>query len=243
MPIFSLTDELAFPPPELATDDGLLAVGGDLRPERLLLAYRLGIFPWFNPGDPILWWSPDPRLVVAPGDVHVSRSMKRVLKSDQFTIRFDTAFGRVIDLCATSSGRFRDGTWITPSMRRAYVTLHEMGYAHSVEAWIGNQLAGGLYGIALGGAFFGESMFALAPNASKTAFIGLSRVLAHWDFLVIDCQVRTDHLVSLGAHEIPRARFTELLDRASLMDARTGSWREPARCILDGLTGNSSPGE
>lgn len=224
MPIYALGEDLVFPPADKATEDGLLAVGGDLRPERLLLAYRNGIFPWFNPGDPILWWSPDPRLILEPAAVHVSRSMRRVLKTGVFDIRFDTAFEAVIGHCGTASGRRREGTWITPSMRRAYIRLHELGFAHSVEAWADGRLAGGLYGVSIGGVFFGESMFALAPNASKAALIGLARLLRYWEFHLIDCQVRTEHLISLGAVDTPRTEFLQRVDRAALMPTRRGAW-------------------
>ncbi len=201
-----------FPDPALAESepDGLLAVGGDLHPRRLIGAYRQGIFPWYNPGQPILWWSPDPRMVLFPGRLHVSRSLRKVLRQQRFRITFDQDFAGVIRRCAAPRPG-QSGTWITPEMERAYQRLHEMGLAHSVEAWQAGELVGGLYGVAQGRVFFGESMFSFVSNASKAAFATLVECLQTLDWAVIDCQVHTSHLASLGAELIPRARFLELL--------------------------------
>lgn len=207
MPVFSLSHKLAFPPVHLATEEGLLAVGGDLRPERLLLAYKNGIFPWFNPGEPILWWSPDPRLVLFPKELHISRSLGRVLRKERFQVTFNTRFRQVITACAHATRPTGEGTWITAEMEDAYCCLNDLGYAHSVETWLDGKLVGGLYGIALGRCFFGESMFTETSNASKVAFVTLVKRLEALNFEIIDCQVHTQHLVSLGAREIPRKMF------------------------------------
>jgi leucyl/phenylalanyl-tRNA--protein transferase len=214
MPVFQLTEELAFPSPELAEPGGLLAVGGDLSQKRLLLAYSMGIFPWYSGGSPILWWSPDPRLVLFPGELKVSRSLRQKIKKGVFEVTVDAAFEEVIRLCAEVHGN-RDGdTWITPEMKEAYIALHRLGFAHSVESRRNGELVGGLYGVALGGAFFGESMFTLAADASKVALAALVERLAGWGFELIDCQVFTPHLMSLGAREVPRSEFLEALARA-----------------------------
>lgn len=216
----------AFPPVEkaLVEPNGLLAAGGDLSLERLLAAYRQGIFPWYNPGSPILWWSPDPRMVLFPDEFKVSHSLRKALRRKHYEIRMDTAFAQVILACAEP----RDtslGTWITLPMQQAYIRLHETGFAHSVETWIDGELAGGLYGVALGRVFFGESMFSRANNASKIALAHLIRQLQVWKFGLIDCQMSTPHLASLGAREIPRAEFSALL--AKLVNCRHSSklWR------------------
>ncbi len=225
MPIHRLTRELRFPPPEEAEAGGLLAVGGDLCPERLLLAYSSGIFPWYDEELPILWHSPDPRMVLRPGALRVSRSLRRLLRHPPFAIRLDTAFDRVIRSCAEVPRRDQDGTWITRDMIEAYNELAVLGYAHSAEAWAGDQLVGGLYGVSLGGCFFGESMFALRPDASKLAFVVLVRQLEAWSFDLVDCQVRTPHLERFGAVEWSRSRFLSAL-RASLQrPTRCGPWR------------------
>ena len=224
MPVFALTDEPTFPPPHLAREDGLLAVGGDLSVERLLAAYRAGIFPWYNEGDPVLWWSPDPRLIFEPGGVHVSRSTERVLRQRRFEVTVDTAFGEVIASCAEARGPRRDETWITRAMLRAYCRLHEAGYAHSVECRREGRLVGGLYGVSLGACFFGESMFSAEPNASKVALTALSAQLEAWSFVLIDCQVTNDHLLSLGAREISRNDFMALLRKGLREPTRTGRW-------------------
>ncbi len=201
-----------FPDPNLAESepDGLLAVGGDLHPRRLIRAYRQGIFPWYNPGQPILWWSPDPRMVLFPERLHVSRSLRKVIRQGRFQISFDQDFAGVIRRCAAPRPG-QSGTWITPEMERAYLRLHELGAAHSVEAWQNGELVGGLYGVAQGRVFFGESMFSFASNASKVAFATLVQCLETLGWALIDCQVHTAHLASLGAELIPRARFLEVL--------------------------------
>lgn len=225
MPVFRLDERLIFPPPELA-EEGLLAVGGDLRPERLLLAYAMGIFPWYDEGQPILWHSPDPRLVLPAAELHVPRSLERTLRRGAFSVTFDRAFGRVVDACAAAPRPGQHGTWITGDMRRAYKQLHRLGYAHSVESWQGNRLAGGLYGVSLGGCFFGESMFAHEADASKAAFVTLVRQLLRWGVTLVDCQVATEHLERFGARAWPRERFLAALARALDLPTRRGSWDE-----------------
>jgi len=224
MPIYRLTKDLIFPPPGNAEPDGLLAVGGDLSSDRLLLAYQSGIFPWYGEGLPILWWSPDPRLVLAPGDFHVSRRLARTIKQGRFKITFDVAFSAVILACATVPRRGQDGTWITPAMRRAYIRLHRLGYAHSVESWLDGNLVGGIYGVSLGKCFFGESMFSYESNASKAAMAALVERLKQWDFRMLDAQVTTRHLLSLGAREISRKVFLKQLDAALELPTIRGSW-------------------
>jgi leucyl/phenylalanyl-tRNA--protein transferase len=211
MQLWMLDDDLWFPEPSDALPDGLLAIGGDLRPERLLLAYRSGIFPWFNEGEPPMWWSPDPRFVLFPQKLHVSHSMKAVLKKDVFEYRFNTAFRQVIEACAGAPRADAAGTWINPAMIEAYTRLHEMGYAVSAEAWQHGMLAGGLYGVRLGKIFFGESMFSRVSNASKTAFIRLVQQLESEGVQLIDCQMHTPHLESLGAEQMPRNEFLKRL--------------------------------
>lgn len=196
-----------FPPVNLADPDGLLAIGGDLHPERVLHAYRHGIFPWFSDGQPILWWSPDPRMVLFSGELHVSRSMQKVLDKGPYTYRFNTAFEPVIRHCAEVPREGQDGTWITPQMINTYSDLHRRGFAQSAECWLGDELVGGLYGIRLPRMFCGESMFSLRPNASKFAFIHLVRQLQSEGVELIDAQVHTPHLESLGARLIPRSEF------------------------------------
>ena len=219
--------EPAFPPLSraLREPDGLLAAGGDLSPHWLLSAYRRGIFPWFGEGEPILWWSPDPRMILRPGQVHISRSLAKTLRQRHFDVTFDTAFEAIIHGCAET--RAISGTWITHEMQRAYCRLHELGYAHSVEIWKYGALAGGLYGVALDRAFFGESMFSLVPNASKVALAQLSRYLEAQGFGVIDCQMTTAHLQSMGGIEIARAAFSEAL--ATLIGPDPAPQRWPAR--------------
>lgn len=204
-------DALWFPPVDAALSDGLLAVGGDLSVDRLLLAYRSGIFPWFNEEDPILWWSPDPRCVLFPEGLKVSKSMKALLKKEAFDFRMDTDFEQTIISCATVPREGQPGTWITPDIAAAYIALHQQGYAHSAEAWQDGQLVGGLYGVLLGKVFFGESMFSRVSNASKYAFIRLVQQLQDQGIRMIDCQMHTPHLESLGAELIPRSRFIRLL--------------------------------
>ncbi|GAB4559613.1 MAG: leucyl/phenylalanyl-tRNA--protein transferase [Haliangiales bacterium] len=230
MPIFRLDERLLFPPPELADSNGILAVGGDLSADRLLLGYSMGIFPWYSDGMPILWHSPDPRMVLTPDGLYVSRSLRKVMRKRRYEIRLDTAFETVIDACAEVPRPDQDGTWITSDMRESYIELHRLGYAHSAEAWDGDTLVGGLYGVSIGGAFFGESMFTRAPDASKIAFVTLVRQLAAWDIRLIDCQVHTDHLARFGAEEISRAVFLRALQRVLQRSTRRGRWRfdEPA---------------
>ena len=214
MPVFTLSKKLSFPPPHLAIKEGLLAVGGDLSAERILLAYRQGIFPWYSPGEPILWWSPDPRLVLYPDELRASKSLRKLIKRKTFRITFDTDFDAVIRGCAEAKRAYGEGTWITDEMKDAYRQLHRRGFAHSVEAWQDERLAGGLYGVALGRAFFGESMFSRVSNASKVALVTLVENLRRLDFKLIDCQVRTDHLIRFGAREIPRKLFLDQLEKA-----------------------------
>ena len=209
--MFLLTKDLFFPPLDMADEDGLLAIGGDLNPERLLLAYRNGIFPWFNEDEPICWWSPNPRFVLYPDELKVSNSMKTVLQNGKFRFTVNRAFSNVIQNCKTVSRHGQEGTWISPAMQKAYTTLHELGYAHSAETWQDGKLVGGLYGIRLGNLFFGESMFSLKPNASKFAFINYIKQLQLENVQLIDCQLHTNHLESLGAEMIPREIFAEIL--------------------------------
>lgn len=209
MPVFKLSEDLIFPDPSLAEEDGLLAAYGDLSPERLILAYSNGIFPWFSEDEPILWWSPDPRFVLSPKDIKISHSMKKILKKNTYRISFDTCFRDVISNCA--GVRKESGTWITNDMIEAYCKLHNMGYAHSVEAWYEDKLVGGLYGIIIGKCFFGESMFSIMDNASKAAMIVLCQRLQQENFILIDCQVYTKHLESLGAVNIGRNKFLEIV--------------------------------
>ncbi len=215
-----------FPDPELALrePDGLLAIGGNLSPQRLIDAYSNGIFPWYSADQPILWWTPDPRLVLFPEDLKISRSLRKTLRKPTYEITFDRAFSAVIDNCARPRPN-QDGTWITPEMHRAYCRLFELGHAHSAEAWYEGELVGGLYGIAVGQVFFGESMFAHRTDASKAAFAHLVRQLEKWDFGLIDCQVKSAHLQSLGAVEIPRREFTHLVKTLTDAAGRTGPWQ------------------
>lgn len=201
-----------FPPVEeaLTEPDGLLAAGGDLSASRLIVAYQAGIFPWFNQGDPVLWWSPDPRMVLFPSELKISRSLRKTLKHGHYQVRMDTAFRQVMQACAAPRKK-QTGTWIHPGVVEAYTQLHEMGLAHSVETWVDNELAGGLYGVAQGRMFFGESMFSHQPDASKIALVHLVKQLARWQFGMIDCQMKTAHLASLGAREIPRKEFGQKL--------------------------------
>ncbi len=205
-------DSLSFPhlARALREPDGLLAAGGDLRPERILAAYRHGCYPWYQQGQPILWWSPDPRFVLFPDELHISRSLGKVLRRQTFEVSYDKAFDRVIDACAGPRS-YADGTWITDAMRQAYLQLHRLGHAHSVEVWQAGELVGGLYGLCIGQVFFGESMFSHVDNASKTAFAHLVPDLKRWGIRLIDCQMQTRHLASFGARAIDRQAFAELL--------------------------------
>lgn len=225
MTVFLLNDDQeSFPPPEAADPSGLLAVGGDLAPRRLLAAYAQGIFPWYSEDQPILWHSPDPRFVLQPDRLHVSRSLRKTLRQGTFEIRYDTAFEEVIGACARVRRSGQKGTWITSDMKEAYLALHRLGFAHSVESWAEGRLQGGLYGVSLGAAFFGESMFALAPDASKAAFVTLVERLAGWGFTLIDCQQETAHLARFGAEAWPRERFLSALAEALRAPTRHGSW-------------------
>jgi leucyl/phenylalanyl-tRNA---protein transferase len=214
MPVFRLAPELIFPPVNLAEPEGLLAIGGDLEPERLLAAYRQGIFPWYEEGGPILWWSPDPRLVLFPEELRVSKRLRRTIRQARFETRYDTAFAQVIKACAEVPRVHEDGTWITREMQRAYVRLHQLGHAHSMESWRCGKLVGGIYGVRVGRCFCGESMFHRETDASKVALTALVERLRQDGVELIDCQVSSEHLLSLGAREIPRSRFLAFLEPA-----------------------------
>jgi leucyl/phenylalanyl-tRNA--protein transferase len=210
---------------EQASQEGLLAVGGDLRPDRLIEAYRHGIFPWYNDDQPILWWSPDPRAVLFPEKLHVPRSLERTIRRGAFIMTLDTCFREVMTQCAGPRPQYPEGgTWITPAMIEAYTELHQLGYAHSVETWQKGRLVGGLYGVALGGAFFGESMFSRAPDASKVALVVLVRQLRAWGFRLFDCQQSSPHVRRFGAEDIPRRNFLALLAAALALPDRRGRW-------------------
>ncbi len=227
------TTDLRFPPLTLASREGLLAVGGDLKVERLLEAYQHGIFPWYNPGQPILWWSPDPRMVLFPPQLKISRSLRKKLQKRNFDVTLDKCFREVMQNCgALRRQPTGGGTWITPEMIEAYCALHDRGYAHSVESWRDGKLVGGLYGVALGGIFFGESMFSRETDASKVAFVYLVKQLASWGYLLIDCQLSSPHLLSLGAQEIPRADFISRLDNALSLPERQGNWRFDENLVI-----------
>ena len=218
--------DLRFPPVDLSNPEGLLAVGGDLRPERLLEAYRHGIFPWYDEDQPILWWSPDPRTVLFPDKLHISHSLKRSLRPGIFNVTLDTCFRDVMQHCAGPRPQYPDGgTWITTEMLDAYTTLHEQGYAHSVETWQEGELVGGLYGMALGGAFFAESMFTRVPDASKVALVSLVYQLQAWEFRIIDCQQASPHVMRFGAEEIPRRDFLDHLNTALSLPSRRRRWQ------------------
>ena len=214
-----------FPPVETALKDpnGLLAMGGDLSLERLLDAYHHGIYPWFNPGEPILWWSPDPRMVLVPDEIRVTRSLSKRIRNGGFELRVDTAFVDVMQACAAPR-HDEAGTWISPAMVAAYNRLHQAGYAHSIETWHHGELVGGLYGVAIGRMFYGESMFSRMPDASKVALVRLAKQLRAWEFGLIDCQMETAHLASLGAHTVPRTEFTARLAELVNLPAKPGFW-------------------
>lgn len=223
--IYQLGSSFDFPPAGKANKDGLLAIGGDLHPERILAAYRKGIFPWFEEGQPFLWWSPNPRMVLIPDKILISKSMRKILRDDVFEIRFDTSFTKVMEACAKTDRIGQDGTWITSDMIQAYSALHEMGYAHSFEAYnTRNELVGGLYGLAIGKIFFGESMFHLESNASKAAFINLTYFLQKEGFQLIDAQQDTDHLRSLGAELIQRSKFLRMVEEYVNLAFTVGKW-------------------
>lgn len=207
---FFLTNDISFPPIENATKEGIVAIGGDLSPERLLLAYRSGIFPWYSEGEPIIWWSPDPRFVLFPDEIVISKSMKKVIKKNIYTITFNKTFKNVISMCRELR-KDKEGTWITNDILNAYNKLHELGYAHSVETWYNEKLVGGLYGIILDKFFFGESMFSIMDNASKTALVELVKKLIKEKFILIDCQLYSKHLESMGARNIPRDDFLKII--------------------------------
>ncbi|MCM2283751.1 MAG: leucyl/phenylalanyl-tRNA--protein transferase [Desulfobacula sp.] len=214
MPLFRLSERLDFPPAWLARSDGLLCFGGDLSAQRILLAYEKGIFPWFSENEPILWWSPDPRLVLFPENIKVSRSLKKTIKKNTFNLTMDHAFEETILSCAKPRRKEYAGTWLVEEMIEAYIQLHNLGYAHSIETWKDGRLVGGLYGICLGGIFFGESMFSFEDDASKTALTALARHLEQHRFDLIDCQVTTNHLLSMGATEISRNTYLDIIQRS-----------------------------
>jgi len=225
MPVFQLDERLVFPPAELADPDGLLAVGGDLRPERLILAYASGTFPWPTHEHPLLWHSPDPRFVLESTRLHVPRSLAKAMRKGRYRCTLDAAFREVIEACATRPRPTQLGTWITPAMVEAYVDLHELGCAHSVAVWQGRELVGGLYGVSLGGAFFGESKFADRPDASKIGFVRLVQQLRRWEIDLIDSQVHTPHLDRFGAEHWPRPRYLQRLAQQLGTATRRGQWR------------------
>jgi leucyl/phenylalanyl-tRNA--protein transferase len=224
MPVYLLSDDVIFPSPHLASEDGLLAVGGDLSQKRLLLAYSMGIFPWYSEAEPILWWSPDPRLILYPQELRISKSLKKTIKKGLFRVTADQAFEQVIAECAKTRRENKEGTWIGENMIEAYCKLHESGFAHSVEAWREERLAGGLYGVSLGRCFFGESMFTRIANASKVAFVALVKHLKLSSIDIIDCQVTTRHLISFGAREIPRPLFLGQLKKSLTFPTLKGKW-------------------
>jgi len=227
MPVYALDDNhLIFPDPNQASADGLLAVGGQLREDWVLKAYEIGVFPWFNEGDPIMWWSVDPRSVLFFENLKIQRSMKPYLNSNIFEFKLDTAFEEVMLSCANAPGRGKKNTWINQEMIEVYTSLHHLGVAHSAEVWKGNELVGGLYGVSLGKAFFGESMFSNEKNMSKLAFIRFAQYLENRGFDFIDCQVPTKHLASLGASEIPRSRYLSILEKALRDSESSELWRE-----------------
>lgn len=233
-PWLEADDRFEFPDPRGASPEGIVCSGGNLSPGMLLSAYSQGLFPWFNDDDPILWWSPDPRFALLPEELHVSATMKKLLKKRRFELRVDSAFEAVIRACARTPRRGQRGTWITDDMVDGYLRLHELGYAHSAEAWLDGELAGGLYGVALGSAFFGESMFSLAPDASKTAFIPFVRALAARGCSLIDSQVRTDHVASLGGREMAREEYLDRLRAALAAPTPRGSWAGLSALYEDG---------
>lgn len=230
MPVFLLNDdELQFPDPRKANADGVLAIGGDLRPDRLLFAYEIGIFPWFNPPEPVIWWSPDPRCVLYTDELKISKSMRNVFNRKQFSVTYDEAFVEVIEACRDAPRSQQEGTWISSEIIDSYTWLHKLGVAHSVEVWQDGKLVGGLYGISLGRMFFGESMFSLVSNASKVGFIHLVNALRRMGFKLVDCQIYNEHLGSMGAREIPREDFLQELKIALKTETIQGNWAAMAR--------------
>ena len=224
MPVFQLTEDLVFPPPTLARKDGLLAVGGDLSIPRLLLAYQQGIFPWYSEGDPILWWAPSPRFIIELQEFRKPRRLARLIKQGTFRVTVDREFRQVIGACATVERRQGKGTWITPAVVESFSALHDLGYAHSVECWRAGELAGGIYGLALGNIFFGESMFSRIPNSSKVALAVLAELLTRLNYRLIDCQIKSAHLRQFGAKEIPGALFQAKLAENARGPTRRGRW-------------------
>ena len=233
MPVFKLTEEILFPDISQAEDDGLLAMGGDLSTARLLYAYSSGIFPWYSEGQPILWWSPDPRLILLPEKFRISHSLRQKLVKKIFKVKFDADFDRVVDMCSSVEKRALEGTWITGEMKYSYSELHRAGYAHSIESYYKGTLVGGLYGVSLGRAFFGESMFHTQTDASKVALYHLVKRLKEYHFLLVDAQVETNHLVSLGAEIISRTEYRSLLEKALKYPTLKGKWRASGKLIRD----------
>jgi len=221
--VYLLSDALLFPDPREAEPDGLLAIGGDLRPERVLLAYALGIFPWSSAGEPLMWWSPAPRATLAPGEIRVGRSLRKTIRRGRFRVSLDRAFEAVMDACALPRPG-QEGTWITPELRRTFVALHRVGLAHSAEVWREDRLVGGVYGLALGAAFCGESMFAAEDDASKVGFVALAEQLRRWGFTMIDCQVESAHLRRFGAVPVEREEFLRRLADAVARPGKLGAW-------------------
>lgn len=242
MPVYRLNEEPLFPPAQRADPSGMLAVGGDLSTVRLMAAYRHGIFPWYSEGEPILWWSPDPRCVLFPQEIRISHSMRPVLNSGRLSVTCDRDFRAVIAHCAKVRRGKGEGTWITPEMKEAYCRLHAEGHAHSVEVWNGSKLVGGLYGVNVGQVFSGESMFALETNASKVALVWLVKLLAGWHYAAVDCQVHSDHLESMGAREISRAEYLRILRGAQCRAGPAGSW-SAARPTARAGSGEGNAGE
>jgi len=224
VPIYALPEDHVFPDPKLADESGILAVGGDLHPARLLLGYSIGVFPWYSEGQPILWHSPNPRFVLHPDELHIPRSLKQRLRGRPFSISLDSDFRAVIEACKDVPRPGQDGTWITQDMEEAYIQLHQHGFAHSVEVRLDDELVGGLYGVSLGSIFFGESMFARASDASKIAFVALVRQLHIWGFDLIDSQVHTEHLERFGAVEVDRGSYLDVLARCVEVETRQGTW-------------------
>jgi leucyl/phenylalanyl-tRNA--protein transferase len=224
MPVYQIPNELIFPDPELAEEDGLLGVGGDLSPERLLLAYTNGIFPWFSKGEPIMWWSPDPRCVLRPEKLKISTSLRQALKKGNYEVRFDTCFDEVVRQCSAAKRKGQRGTWITREMQEAYIRLFELGFAHSTEVFMDGKIAGGLYGVSIGWMYSGESMFHLRPEASKIALYHLVERLKERGVPLIDCQVTNQHLLSLGAEEMPRKEFLKHMKKCQEKRGHAGKW-------------------
>jgi len=224
MPVYFLNESISFPPPQLAESSGLLAIGGDLSSSRLLLAYSMGIFPWYSEGQPILWFSPEPRLILYPEKFSPGRSLKKLVRKGIFDVKFDNDFEGVINCCANVMRKYQEKTWITGEMIDAYIALHDRGYAHSVETYHDGTLVGGLYGVSLGGAFFGESMFHKTSNASKVALYYLVKKCLYWNFDFIDSQVPTEHMKRMGSEEVSRDEFLDRLSEALEKQSKTGKW-------------------